>query len=1260
MHKSTCIPKHTKLHKSIHFALLVAALTLVSGCSDDADKKTGDNTCTQDKCENWCGDFKTDKNHCGNCETQCNPDEYCDAGSCKKTDSCKQDKCENWCGDFKTDKDHCGNCETKCNSDEYCDAGSCKKNSGPDTPECDEQTKPECSGKTERTVCEDGKFVIKPCAPKETCSDGACVVPQDETECSPEDYKVVCDVSGEARIVCSEEGKTVREECPDGRSCVDGECRASCTEDMMSSCEGDVATRCEKGLVIHEDCAAKGMACAVGECIPLTNLCISETFQVKCREDGKAQIVCRNGLEVEEPCQEGEKCEGGVCQIPGETCEDGTSKCLDDKNVKKCVDGAYVSEFCGEGFVCLDDECKPSDDPDKCLGNEPMCGDSEHKIECQDGKRVSVPCKEGKVCDKGECVDPVVPGSNCDDTFVQYCLDETSAAVCQAGTVVSVPCGDKICQLGTCSDKPCGEDFTAECASDDSLRVCREGAVKVEKCEGETVCLNGECRELGEGDTCKPDEFSSVCLDKTEYYVCGAGNTIEKKACESTQVCLNGMCSECDPETFAKTCDPNDETGNRFIECVEDETTPGLYVKKAQACPKSMSVCLEGACVECDPQSYKAHCSGNAESKCSTEGKILVTPCTGDLKCVEGFSECTSKCTTAADCPTRDDGLKYLCVSNQCELQTECSVSDDKPTCSGDMRKVCQDPGKWVEVACDGGKVCQGQGECVICTQDSHCTGGNVCDTATNTCVACNADKDCSGSQVCDVPTHTCVACNADTDCSGSQVCDVPTHTCVACNADSDCGGSKACLNHACVDCNPATYGTQCVDNAPATCNSAGTIVKSTACSGQTPLCIDGGCAACNAAEDLNKVFSCNYPGYEGHAAICKGNTSVSIQQCADNQTCVVGQGCVACNAAEDLNKVFSCNYPGYEGHAAICKGYYNVSIQQCTSSQTCVVGQGCVSKCNESPKCLNIDEVQECDASGNLVPKSCWPFVCGTVDGVAKCTDTCSGNIDKCGTYEGMDILRTCKDNKVTASSYTGYFCGTVDGVTGWHKECSISGTIPDAKYGLDSAGNCQVWRCEANGAQDYKGNPKNGYVVVSDGAICLPDDDGVDISLSCYKTVDNVAMGQYIMCDTTYGATCSKGVCSNWVNVTSELSAENKEKAPLGVCDTLSTMALNYYKIGDSYYLDSFMCRNFMGGEYTNPKCKTVYDDRNQPRAICDHVYSYGGINYTMGGICQDKTRYHLALYKESSGFGMSVYSQTCENSCKTTSTGFAYCGN
>ena len=1055
--------------------------------------------------------------------------------------------------------------------------------------ECNEQTQPECSSNTERKVCEDGKFAIKLCDSGETCRNGECVKPQDDTDCSPENYKVVCDVSGEARIVCSQAGKTVREECPDGYRCLDGECRASCTDALMGSCEGDVATRCENSLVIHEDCAAKGMACAVGNCVPLTAACVSETFKVKCNEAGDAQIVCRGGLEAEEPCQDGEKCEGGVCQNPGETCVDGTSLCLDDHSFKKCEGGSYVLVYCEAETVCRENECEPVDDPDKCLGNEPMCGDSEHLIECRDGRRVTVPCEDGKVCDKDACTKPLVPGSDCDDTFAQYCLDEMSAAVCQEGTVVSVPCGDKICHQGKCADKPCGEDFTAECVGDDSLRVCRENVVKVEKCEGENVCLNGECRALGEGDACKPDVFSNVCLNETDYYVCGESETIEKKSCDATQICLNGMCSECDPENFEKTCDPDDDTKNSFFECVEDEMTPGRYVKKAQACPKSQSLCLDGTCVECDPGSYKAHCTGNAESKCSADGRLIVTPCEGDLKCVEGFDECTSKCSTEADCPTRDDGLKYLCVSNKCELQTECSVSSDKPTCSGDKRKVCQDPGKWVEVDCDGGKVCQGQGECVACTKDSHCTGGMVCD----------------------VPTHTCVACNADRDCSGSQVCDVTTHTCVACNSESDCGGTKTCLNHACVDCNPATFGTQCVDNAPATCNSAGTIVKSAACSGEKPTCVDGICAVCNAAEDLDKVFSCSYPGYEGYAAICKGNNNVTVKKCADNQKCVVGEGCV--------------------------------------------------SKCGDFSGCANIDEAQYCDASGNLVKVPCWPGVCSTDGGTTTCTDVCSGNIDKCGEYNGVDVLRTCKDNKVKVikDSSGAYFCGTVDGVVGWHEECSVS----NAKYGLDRDGDCQVWSCKANAVQDYKGTPKNGYVVESSGAICIPpDEDGVDISMSCYKTADNVAMGQFIVCDTTAGATCSNGICSNWGNVTSSLSAENKAKAPFGMCEPISQTVYNYYKIGSSYYFDTYSCTNFRGGNWTNPKCKTVNDDRNQPRAVCDHTLydPESGLTVDLAGTCKGKNRYHLALFRVGSTFGADVYYQMCENSCKTTSTGFAYCGN
>lgn len=74
---------------------------------------------------------------------------------------------------------------------------------------------------------------------------------------------------------------------------------------------------------------------------------------------------------------------------------------------------------------------------------------------------------------------------------------------------------------------------------------------------------------------------------------------------------------------------------------------------------------------------------------------------------------------------------------------------------------------------CSGSEVCDERaGECVECTQSSHCPEGDVC--VERECVApsgCSATADCSDELVCDVATGSCVECTSDSHCDVGETC---------------------------------------------------------------------------------------------------------------------------------------------------------------------------------------------------------------------------------------------------------------------------------------------------------------------------------------------------------------------------------------------------------------------------------------------------------------------------------------------------------
>ena len=999
--------------------------------------------------------------------------------------------------------------------------------------------------------------------------------------------------------------------CSDDQSTVSG---TSCTVGQKKCSDTGEQLICAATGWVTRDCL-EGQTCADGECAgggEVVEDCKEADFEPVCSGDS-ARIVCEGGKPKTKPCDAEQKCVDGVCK-PLNACEGDTRKCSGDKTVEKCVSGRLEIEICGEeGSMCRDGECVISGGGMPCLGTEPECLGDDKYAACDAGERVEKNCAPGLVCEDGTCKDAVGPGTECDASFEPSCSDDGHAVTCRAGKIVTVECVDQDtkCEGGACVPITCGDAYVGSCKNEHTLRVCRGGVVGTEPCLSEELCVDGECRPLKEGDPC--EEFSNTCLDGTAYLKCSeATHMVEKITCDSSEVCLNGMCSKCDPKTFSAECVVDDETRTTWLSCEEDEHTPGLYVIKKNACPKSSPVCLAGgtcvqcdpekfdpfcsdghestcddkgnivvtacaeglkcvdgfaectdkcattadcpksspvclagACVQCDPETYKSFCSDGHESKCDAMGNLLVTPCADGLKCVDGFVECTSKCSKATDCPTRDDGLTYACVANNCELQTECDISTAKPTCSGDKRKVCQDPGKWVEAACDGGKVCTGQGECVACTRDEHCPGSNVCDTS--------------------------------------------THTCVACNVDSDCGGTNVCLDHRCAACNPDTYGNKCLDDKTSSrCNPSGALVRINCVNG---VCVDDECHACNGHTDAGKK-TCDYPGYEGKEVTCHADHSMTYRECRENEVCDHDKGCVS-----------------------KCEGF--------------------------APSCASIDERYVCDASGNKVKESCWPLVCG--DG-GKCTNVCSGNIEKCGEYSGYAALRQCKDGKVgLLGARSDEFCGTVDGKLGVYDKC----TAGEYSFGLKD-GTCATYTCKAGAGRDYLGNSQATWVTIP--AFC-DTSDGKNYSLSCYKTADGELMERRIGCQ----GTCSEGICSNW-----KIWPNAIPTTDVLYCQPVVGAASNYYQIGGTIYRDTIECYKLKANGYSNPTCELHTNDYGNHVSTCNHTVTDSGTTFSVAGVCLGNKLYHLYVFKEDDGISMSIKGQTCSNKCKTTSTGWAYCGN
>lgn len=91
--------------------------------------------------------------------------------------------------------------------------------------------------------------------------------------------------------------------------------------------------------------------------------------------------------------------------------------------------------------------------------------------------------------------------------------------------------------------------------------------------------------------------------------------------------------------------------------------------------------------------------------------------------------------------------------------------------------------------------VCDSAGNCVACTKDSHCGGGDVCDTRLSKCVECAPGKasacSAAGKGSACLANATC-GCESDSDCASDRECNPRTRACEPKAAQSPDAGSAS------------------------------------------------------------------------------------------------------------------------------------------------------------------------------------------------------------------------------------------------------------------------------------------------------------------------------------------------------------------------------------------------------------------------------------------------------------------------------------
>jgi hypothetical protein len=307
-------------------------------CNDDG---TGTQSCVDDGSGCWTWDT----------EVLCTGTDTCSAGACSGT--CVEEcvtgtrECDGdgykECGDYDSDVCldwgpviACTAGETCSNG--YCDTG-CTNECTAGAVQCDGTTGTQACGDYDSDSClELGPIV--PCAPGETCSNGAC-----DTTCSdecPATTDTQCTTSGSGYQVCDYYGASTcltwgpAINCDLGDTCSGGTCDTVCDCDFTSGiCEPDspgVTTACS----CDPDCTG-GSACA---------------------SDGHCDSWCPpdSDLDCDCGCDYNEYCEAGT--------QGGTDTCACDPdcelNEVACEDDGHCDTWCAAGWDpdCGEDACR--------------------------------------------------------------------------------------------------------------------------------------------------------------------------------------------------------------------------------------------------------------------------------------------------------------------------------------------------------------------------------------------------------------------------------------------------------------------------------------------------------------------------------------------------------------------------------------------------------------------------------------------------------------------------------------------------------------------------------------------------------------------------------------------------------------------------------------------------------------------------------------------------------------------------------------
>lgn len=1038
----------------------------------------------QIRCNGKCIDPLTDPKYCG-ADTLCveytdctkkSVDKLCVGGTCAS--SCPTDQpniCGEVCLNFSAlNIDRCDNGKVLCkenyeNVDGQVNTG-CEVNLKTDNNHCGQKN----------NVCTNGR----------TCQNGTCLCPEnyiycndkcidpmtDPKYCSAEltcDHLIDCTQSAVNKLCVN---GSCSSSCPSGQSicgnyCVDfaklnikGCSNGTITcESNFADIDKNVENGCEVNLMTDSNhCGATDNKCTYpqtcqnGACtcphdqpdvcgsvclnFDVVNVESCDNGTIKKCKDGYADvdININNGCEVNlntdnyhcgkenNKCTNGRTCQNKVCKCPTDYayCDD------------KCVDPKTDPKYCGKNTSCesltdctsnsVDKLCISGACASSCPTDQPnVCGSF-----CLNFGAVNIKNCAGSVieCEINFSDEDKSIENGCEVNLLtdnKYCgkdkIECTNGRTCQAGNCLC-PTGLVYCN-NKCIDPVtdpyyCGVD--AEC---NNGKNCTSNAVN-------KLCSDRKCTSSCPSD--QPNICGSYCVnfEKLNIDNCADGKIKCKSGYADVDKNINNGC-EVDLSTDNKNC------GGIGVACNYPQTCRGSNCE----CPESQPNVCGAACLNfvdlnianCNEDVIKCKDDyGNFDNSinngCEVNLKKDSNHCgRKDVVCKDGYCEdgvCKiSKCNDPKQLPCGTNGA---CVD----------VTNDSSHCG-----TCNNP-------CGNNKYCVNR-SCVQCINNTHCSGGLICNQDTHTCVECdsaNACKD-SNKRVCNLVSKTCVQCNAQSDCNSvtlsqakSKYCDAGTGMCkiASCN-DGYHLKNDTCILDTADQCGPSEIKCAIPHASGHVCLSGNCVATScepgyhlgVKAGSNALVCVDDTTTACGATtNDCTKMISGNITQVECNNGICEvkackngSHVTTDKRSCAKDTYLTCGPNDLNCS--EEIKNSKSTRCTDGQCFATECDVNYHLSAdnKSCVEDSPNACGYPTMN-CNDLRKPDSNVEAVACNA-GNCEVKSCTGDnhvsadkkkceedtikACGPQ--IDDCSKLISGNVDEAICQGGECKVSKCKE---------------------------------------------------------------------------------------------------------------------------------------------------------------------------------------------------------------------------------------------------------